>query len=91
MIPTGFRYAMFRLQRPEWVEPEKFEDAINVLRAARTIVDLCVPGDDLTLDPQDLHFTLLYVSGNEDWECWLRFRWDEPYANDLTVVVREKR
>ncbi len=91
MIPTGFRYAMFRLQRPEWVEPEQFEDAINVLRAARTILDLYVPGDDVTDDPSDPRFTLLYVSGDEARECWLRFRWDEPYAYDLTVEVRERR
>jgi hypothetical protein len=88
MLPRGFKYAIFRLQRPNWVPAWEFEDAVNILRAARAMADL-VP-NDLERDSEN-GFWLLRVSTAETKECWLRFRWNEPDASYLRVVVRDRR
>jgi hypothetical protein len=85
MLPAGFNYALFRLQRPDWVPEAEFVDAMNILRAARVIMDLG-PMDDLKREQEEI--LLLRVSTSGTMECWLRFRWDEPYAHDLTVLVQ---
>ena len=91
MLPPRFNYALLRLQRPDWVPESDFDDAVNMLRAAQVLTDLVDVGGSVRRDSADPEFWLLLVSVAEKLECWLRFRWKEPYASDLTVVVQEKR
>jgi len=87
MLPATFNYALLRLQRPQWVPEQEFDDAVNILRAARVFVDLVQMADLVKRDPQN-GFWLLWVFTAGTGECWLRFRWSEPYASEVTVEVR---
>jgi hypothetical protein len=91
MLPPRFNYALLRLQRPTWVPEWDFDVAVNMLRAAQVLTDLVDVGGSVRRDSADPEFWLLLVSVAEKLECWLRFRWKEPDASDLTVVVQEKR
>jgi hypothetical protein len=86
MLSPSFNYAIFRLQRPDWVSNDAFDDAVNLLRAATALRDLVRMGGSVRRDPQN-GALLLWVATTSNGECWLRFRWNEPHAYDLTVVV----
>jgi hypothetical protein len=86
MLPRSFNYALLRLQRPDWVAVAEFDDAVNLLRAATAIGDLVQMGGSVKRDPQNGSW-LLWVATTQVGECWLRFRWNDPHAYDVTVVV----
>lgn len=87
MIPHGFKYALLRLQRPVWVSPSDFDDAVNILRSAQDLADIISSGGALTRDlPTSAWLLRVGVSGNMT--CWLRFNWQAPDVISLTVVVR---
>lgn len=84
MLAHNFNYAFLMIRRPDWVPELDFQIAISILRGAQDAKDLVLPNE---LE-RDNGFLLLLVSTMGPKTCWLRFRWNAPYASDLTVVVK---